>query len=374
MRCVTPNSRDSKSAARSYLNHAGLEASLGHTLPDAGAPGFAFRATQYYTSLVNWADPDDPIRKLIMPSAEETLEFGSLDASNEAANTVVPGLQHKYRDTALLLVTDQCAGFCRYCFRKRLFTRQERETLRDWQPALDYICRHDEITDVLLSGGDPLTLPTATLRQLVESVLMIPHVRTIRIGSKVPAFDPSRITNDRGLADLVAEVVATGRSLYVMTHFDHPRELTTAARDALATLQGAGAMCLNQCPVTAGVNDTPAVLAELFQACTDAGCPQYYVFQCRPALGNSSFIVPLVGAFEMVEEARDMVSGLSRRARFCLSHESGKVEIVGTDESHIYARYHRAKAASDIGRIVVYHRNEAAYWLDQLVPATAVRQ
>lgn len=370
MRCTAANLRDSERAPRSYLNQAGLEATLGRTLPDS-TPGFAFRATAYYTALIDWSDPADPIRKLIVPSAEEMLDFGSLDASNEAANTVVAGLQHKYHDTALLLVTDQCAGFCRYCFRKRLFTRSERETLHDWTPALDYISAHDEITDVLLSGGDPLTLPTATLRELVESVMRIPHVRTIRIGSKVPAFDPLRIVNDRGLSDLVSDVVATGRSLYLMTHFDHPRELTALARTALATLRAAGAMCLNQCPVTAGVNDDPAVLAELFQACTDAGCPQYYVFQCRPALGNSSFMVPLVEAFEMVEDARSRVSGLSRRARFCLSHESGKVEIIGTDERHIYARYHRAKLDSDAAHVVVYRRDEAAYWLDQLVPAAA---
>jgi lysine 2,3-aminomutase len=330
---------------------------------------FAFRATDYYTALIDWNDPDDPIRRLIVPGPDEALEFGSLDASNEASNTVVPGLQHKYPDTALLLLTDQCAGFCRYCFRKRLFLGRTRETLREWRPAVAYIATHSEITDVLLSGGDPLTVATPILRELIDALLAIPHVRNIRLGSKVPAFNPSRITHDLGLRQMIADVVASGRSFHVMTHFDHPRELTARAAHAVAVLREAGAMCLNQCPVTAGINDDPVVLAELFERCTEVGCPQYYVFQCRPTIGNAPFEMPIQRAFEIVEEARGMVSGLSRRARFCISHESGKIEVVGTDPQRIYARYHRAKDPSDSGRMLVFRRNDEAYWLDQLVPA-----
>lgn len=330
---------------------------------------FAFRANDYYTSLIDWDDPDDPIRRLIVPSGEELTGSGSLDASNEAANTPLPGLQHKYDDTALLLVTDQCGGFCRYCFRKRLFLPGSRETHRDCDHALGYIAAHPEITDVLLTGGDPLTLDTRRLREIIGRLLTLPHVRTVRIGSKMPAFDPFRITDDPSLATLVADVVEQGRSFYLMTHFDHPRELTSEAVAAVATLRRAGAACLNQCPVSAGINDDPQVLAELFAACTDAGCPQYYVFQCRPTLGTGHFAVPLVRTADIVERARARVSGLSRRARLCLSHESGKIEVTGVDEDWIYARFHRAKRACDAGRFLVYHRDDAACWLDELVPA-----
>ena len=305
---------------------------------------FAFRANDYYTSLIDWDDPHDPIRKLVVPCDEELVEFGSLDASNEAANTPLAGLQHKYRDTALLLVTDQCACFCRYCFRKRLFLPGSRETHRDCREGLEYIASHPEITDVLLTGGDPLTLSSAFLRGTVEQILAIPHVRTIRIGSKTPAFNPYRITDDPELAQMVRDVVGRGRSFYLMAHFDHPRELTAEALAALAMLRAAGAMCVNQCPLTRGINDDAEVLGDLFQRCTDAGCPQYYVFQCRPTTGAAHFTVPLVRAFGLVDRARESVSGLSRRARFCLSHESGKIEIVGVDERHVYARYHRRSA------------------------------
>lgn len=331
-----------------------------------GSPDFAFRANDYYLSLIRWDDPADPIRRLIVPSAGESVPFGTLDASNEASNTKVPGLQHKYGDTALLLVTDQCAGFCRYCFRKRLFMTERRETVRDHRQWVDYLTRHTEVTDVLLTGGDPLTLPGRRLREIVDALLGVEHIRTIRLGSKIPAFNPSRITDDRKITDMVRAVVDSGRSMYVMTHFDHPRELTPTARAAVAALRAAGAECLNQCPVTNGINDDPATLAELLQVTTDAGCPQYYVFQCRPTLGNAPFAMPVTRAYDVFREAQSQVSGLSRRARFCLSHESGKVEIVGTDERHIYARYHRAKDPADAGRFVVYERDDTALWLDDL--------
>jgi L-lysine 2,3-aminomutase len=134
-------------------------------------------------------------------------------------------------------------------------------------------------------------------------------------------------------------------------------------------LRELGVMVVNQCPITAGINDDADTLAELFQRCTEAGCPQYYVFQCRPTAGNSAFEVPLTRSFELVSAARAKVSGLSRRARLCMSHSSGKVEIVGVDAHRIYARYHRAKNPADEGRMLVYKRDDSAYWLDQLEPA-----
>ncbi|HET6495200.1 MAG TPA: KamA family radical SAM protein [Thermoleophilia bacterium] len=348
------------------------------SLPGADASGrpavevverFAFKANDYYTSLIDWDDPQDPIRRLVIPCDEELVEFGSLDASNEAANTPVAGVQHKYRDTVLLLVTDQCSCFCRYCFRKRLFLPGSRETHRDCREGLEYIASHPEITDVLLTGGDPLSLSSAYLRGTVEQILEIPHVRTIRIGSKTPAFNPYRIIDDPELPLMVRDVVERGRSFYLMAHFDHPRELTLEAVSALAMLKAAGAMCLNQCPITRGINDDAEVLASLLQICTDVGCPQYYMFQCRPTTGAAHFALPLVRAFDHMARARESVSGLSRRVRFCASHESGKIEIVGVDERHIYARYHRAKRPEDAGRFVVYRRDDEALWLDQLLVA-----
>lgn len=330
---------------------------------------FAFRANDYYLGLIDWSDPHDPIRRLIVPDPAELDEFGSLDASDEAANTMARGLQHKYADTALMLVTDQCGGFCRYCFRKRLFLPGSRGSNRHTAAALAYIEEHPEISDVLLTGGDPLTLSTARLRGTLRALAEIEHVRTIRIGSKMLAFNPYRVLDDPLLQAELLRTVTSGTSVYVMAHFDHPRELTEEAVAAVATLRRLGVIVLNQCPITAGINDDADVLAELFHRCTEAGCPQYYVFQCRPTIGNRSFEVPLVRSFELVNAARTQVSGLSRRARLCLSHATGKVEVVGVDDEHIYARYHRAKDPADEGRMLVLERDDGAYWLDQLMPA-----
>lgn len=330
---------------------------------------YAFRANDYYLSLIDWTDHNDPIRRLIIPCRDELREFGTLDASDEAANTKMLGLQHKYRDTALLLVTDQCAGFCRYCFRKRLFLPGTREASRQVEAGLEYIRQHPEITDVLLTGGDPLTLPTPRLAEIVNAIRAIPHIHTVRIGTKMVAYNPYRILEDQDLHRLLRSRTSDAGRIYFMCHFDHPRELTPDAVRAVALLRELGALCINQCPVIAGINDDADVLAELFQACTDAGCPQYYVFQCRPTAGNGPFEVPLVRGFSLVAQARARLSGLARRARYCMSHTTGKVEVVGIDDGRIYARYHRAKDPTNEGRVLVLRRDDEAYWLDHLQPA-----
>ncbi len=157
---------------------------------------YAFRSNDYYLGLIDWSDPDDPIRRLIVPHEEELCDWGQLDASNEAANTVIPGVQHKYRDTALLLAVEACGGYCRYCFRKRLFMRDNHEVTRDLDAGIDYVEEHPEITDVLLTGGDPLLLSTERLGIILTRLREIPHVRQIRIGTQDPRVqsvpDPGR--------------------------------------------------------------------------------------------------------------------------------------------------------------------------------------
>ncbi len=330
---------------------------------------FSFRASEYYLGLIDWNDPDDPIRALIVPREGELAEFGSPDASNEASNTVLPGVQHKYADTVLLLCVEACGGYCRYCFRKRIFMRDSSETMRDFGPALDYIRDHPEITDVLLTGGDPLLLSTRRLAEVLRPLRDIPHVRTVRIGTKMPAFNPYRLLDDVALQELLAEQSGPGGRVYLMCHFDHPREFTEQAIEAIDLAVSLGVICVNQCPIVAGVNDDPEVLRELLETSTSVGCPQYYLFQGRPTCGNTPFLVPIVRGWELFSEARRNASGLARRARFCMSHESGKVEIVGVDDDHIYIRYHRAKDPADHDRLMVYERDDNALWLDDLTLA-----
>ncbi|MCP4573921.1 MAG: 4Fe-4S cluster-binding domain-containing protein [bacterium] len=333
---------------------------------DAVAERFAFRANDYYLGLIDWNDPADPIRRLVIPDVAELNAWGELDVSDEAAYRAVRGLQHKYRDTALVLTAATCAAYCRYCFRKRLFMRHNDETAQDFGPASVYVAQHPEITDVLLSGGDPLVLSTARLAAIVRRFDRIPHVRTIRIGSKVPAFNPYRLLRDEALWDLVAQVTGRGTTVYLMAHFDHPRELTDMARAGIRAMQRAGAHVVNQCPIVRGVNDDAELLAELFETTTELGMPQYYVFQGRPAIGNESYVVPLVRGWRLFDAARRRCSGLSRRVRFAMSHASGKIEVLGVDDQHIYLRYHRARNAADESRIMVARRDDHANWFDDL--------
>lgn len=331
------------------------------------AQRYVFRANSYYLDLIDWTDPNDPIRQLVIPRREELNDWGALDASNEASNYVVKGVQHKYRDTALVLVNSVCGAYCRYCFRKRLFMNDNDETIHDLSAAYEYIGQHTEITDVLLTGGDPLIMSTGKLRVILEKFAAMPHIKTIRIGSKMPAFNPFRITDDADLQALLREITGGPRAVYVMAHFDHPRELTAEAREGIACLIENGVRVVNQCPVIRGINDDADVLAELFTEMSLLGAPQYYLFQCRPTAGNQAYDLPIVEGYQLFQKAQRKVSGLNRRARFSMSHASGKIEVVGLDDQHIFLRYHRARHAQDDGRIVVCRRDDSAHWFDDLV-------
>jgi len=330
------------------------------------AERYVFRANDYYLDLIDWADPSDPIKNLIIPQEGELEEWGDLDASDEASNTPMTGVQHKYRDTCLLLCNEVCGAYCRYCFRKRLFMNDNDDVSKDVTQGIGYIRRHPEITDVLLTGGDPLILGTRRLREIISELRKIKHVHTIRIGSKMPAFNPWRILDDEDLHELFWRYSRPDGRIYLMCHFDHPRELTRPAIDGLRLAKKLGVELVNQCPIVRGVNDDSDVLGEMFEMLTDVGCPQYYLFQGRPTAGNEPYEVPIVEGYFLMHEARKRLSGLSRRVRFVMSHATGKVEICGVDDKHIYCRYHRAKKPQDEGRFMVFKRDDNAYWLDQL--------
>ena len=337
---------------------------------------YAFRLNEYYQKLIDWDDPNDPLRRLVVPHEQELFEWGRLDASEEASYTPVRGCQHKYSDTALLLVNEVCGAYCRYCFRKRLFMNDNDDASTDYSGGLSYIAEHEEITNVLLTGGDPLIMSSRRLGQIISDVSAVPHVRIIRIGSKMVAFNPFRVLDDPELLQLIREHCESGTQIYIMNHFDHPRELTTEARLALQLLIKAGAQIVNQCPIIRGVNDRAQTFAALFRELSFVGCPPYYVFQGRPTAGNAPYELPIVEGYTIFTEANRLVSGLAKRARFVMSHATGKIEICGLDDRYIYMRYHRTHLPEDYGKMIIALRDEDAYWLDQLTvvsgPASAI--
>ena len=332
------------------------------------AKQYVFRANDYYLGLIDWTDEHDPIRQLIIPREEELNDWGQLDASNEAAITPVRGVQHKYTDTVLLLCNEVCGAYCRYCFRKRLFMDENDEVTKDISEGLRYIKEHPEVTNVLLTGGDPLLMSTRRLIEIFEALRAIDHVRIIRIGSKIPAFDPWRVQNDQKLLEAFRKYSTPEKRIYLMAHFDHPRELTKPAISGIDACVQNGVICVNQCPLIKGINDDPATLAELYATLSYIGCPPYYLFQGRPTAGNEPYEVPITRGWEVFQEALKHGSGLARRTRYCMSHETGKVEILAVDDERIYLRYHQAKDPADLGRFFLRRRNDEAYWLDQLEP------
>ncbi|WAH36325.1 KamA family radical SAM protein [Alicyclobacillus dauci] len=329
------------------------------------ADKFVFRVNDYYLNLIDWSNPDDPIRKLVIPNSSELQEYGRWDASDEDTNYVVKGCQHKYKTTALLLVSEVCGAYCRFCFRKRLFRSDVKEAMSDVREGLDYIARHPEINNVLLTGGDPFVLATNKLRLIIEELRSIKHVKIIRIGSKMPVFNPMRIYEDDELLDLIRENSTAENRIYVMVHVNHPREITHEAKLCFKALYDAGATLVNQTPVLKGINDDPAVLGELLDELSWTGVTPYYFFVNRPVAGNSGFVLTLEEVYRIVEEAKALTSGLGKRVKLCMSHTSGKIEILAIHDGKAYLKYHQSRDG-DYGKLMILDCPSHATWFDDL--------
>jgi L-lysine 2,3-aminomutase len=180
----------------------------------------------------------------------------------------------------------------------------------------------------------------------------------------MPVFNPFRIIDDPELPKLLKEFSTPERRMYFMLHFCHPREITKEAIKAVDILLENGAILCNQNPLLKGVNDNPAVLAELYRRLSFIGVSPYYTFQVRPAVGNKPFAIPLVRAFNIVQEATKQISGTAKRAIFVMSHASGKIEICGVDDIYIYMRYHRSPDVQNTGKFFLVRRNDRGYWFD----------
>lgn len=327
---------------------------------------YVFRVNDYYLQLIDWKDPNDPIRKLVIPNEEESKEYGRWDASDEDTNYTVPGCQHKYATTALLIVSEVCGSYCRYCFRKRLFRNDVKEAMSDVNPGIEYIAKHPEINNVLLTGGDPLILATDKLRMILERLRSIDHVKIIRIGSKLPAFNPMRIYEDEELLALIKQFSTPGKRIYIMAHITHPREITPEARQAFQSLHEAGAIIVNQTPVLKGINDNPEILGELLDKLSWAGVTPYYFFINRPVAGNYDFVLTLENAYRIVEQAKARTSGLGKRVRLAMSHTSGKIEILAIERGKAYLKYHQSRNPAYHGKLMVLDCPKDATWFDDL--------
>ncbi len=325
--------------------------------------------TRYYASLIDWTDPDDPIRRMAVPCVEELNVAGTYDTSGEASNTKMPGLQHKYAQTALILATNRCAMYCRHCFRKRLVGLTNEEILSRFGEAVAYVKRHNEINNVLISGGDPLILPTRVIREFLRRLSPIAHLCFIRLGSRTPVTFPQRIYGDRELLAVLKRYSAGDKRLFLVTQFNHPREITEQSTRAVSRLIEAGVVLNNQTVLLSGVNDDPDTLAELQNRLVGIGVNPYYVFQCRPVKRvKHCYQVPFRRGYEAVEKAKRQLNGHSKRFRYAMSHKTGKIEIVGIMGNDIYLKYFQAKSPKNVGRFFKRRLTDNAAWLDDLGP------
>ncbi len=325
------------------------------------------RITPYYLSLIDWNDPKDPIRKTAVPTINELNLMGAYDTSGEAENTKMPGLQHKYSQTALVLATNRCAMYCRYCFRKRLVGLHTKEIIQRFNTAVGYIKEHKEINNVLISGGDPLVLPTKVIGKFLSKLSPISHLNFIRFGTRIPVTFPGRILDDDELVSILGEYSWENRRIYVVTQYNHPRELSKRSVDAIAKLLRAGVIVNNQSILLKDINNDPAVLAKLQNKLVSIGINPYYVFQCRPVKRvKNNFQVPLYDGYKNIEEAKKRLNGHSKRFKYVMSHRTGKIEIIGIMGDKIYFKYHQAKNPNNIGKFFARELNKEAGWLDEM--------
>ena len=264
--------------------------------------------TPYFASLMDPADPNCPLRRQVVPTIHE-LEKSPHDLAdplNEDAQSPVPGLVHRYPDRVLLIVTDQCASYCRHCTRRRLVGAKLWHMSRPQvDQALTYIAQTPAVRDVIVSGGDPLLLPEDDLEYILRSLRAIPHVEMVRIGTRTPVYLPQRITPE------LTAMLRRYHPLYINIHFNHPREITAETERACGLLADAGIPLASQTVLLAGINDCPNVMKALMHRLLQTRVRPYYIFQCDLSDGIDHFRTPVSSGIAIIEALRGHTSGLA---------------------------------------------------------------
>lgn len=310
---------------------------------------FPMAITPYYASLIRKLDDTDPVFRMVIPQLDELVDPSFLreDPLEEDSDSPIHGLVHRYRDRALVTVTTMCASYCRHCTRKRVAGQRETSLpLRNLKHICEYLASHPEIKDIILSGGDPLTLSTEYLKQILTAVRSVKSVEIVRIGSRTPVTLPMRITDE------LVNMLKQFHPLYLNTHFNHPVELTPQAFEACTKLVDAGIPVGNQTVLLRGVNDKPQTLETLFRGLLRMRVRPYYLFQCDLVRGVEHFRTPISRGIEIMEYLRGRLSGLAIPT-FVVDtpHGGGKVPvtpnyIISTSPTHTVLRNYEGMLVS----------------------------
>jgi len=264
--------------------------------------------TPYYASLMDPDDPTCPIRMRAVPTILETdiSPEDMADPLHEDVDSPTPGLTHRYPDRVLFLVTDQCSMYCRHCTRRRMAGETDKPLSQDKiDNMIAYVRSNKGVRDVLLSGGDPLTLSTDRLEYIVAKLHEIPHVEIVRYGSAVPVVLPQRITDE------LLTMMKKYQPVWLNTHFNHPKEMTAEAREACAKLADAGIVLGNQSVLLRGVNNCPYIMKELVQRLVHNRVRPYYMYQCDLSQGISHFRTSIGKGIEIIEHLRGHTTGFA---------------------------------------------------------------
>ena len=275
----------------------------------ASAKGiFRLDITPYFASLMDRDDPTCPVRRQVIPTHHELESFTSMmeDSLAEDKHSPVPGLVHRYPDRVLMLVTTQCASYCRYCTRSRI-VGDPTETFNpaEYRAQIDYLRNSPQVRDVLLSGGDPLTLAPKVLAGLLSELRSIEHIEIIRIGTRVPVFMPMRVTQE------LCDVLAAHHPLWMNIHVNHPKEITPEVADACDRLTRAGVPLGNQSVLLRGVNDHPVIMQKLLRELVKIRVRPYYIYQCDLVHGAGHLRTTVAKGLEIMESLRGHTSGYS---------------------------------------------------------------
>jgi lysine 2,3-aminomutase len=296
--------------------------------------------TPYFFSLIDKDDPKCPIRKQAIPRLEEfsVSSCEMVDPCGEENHSPAPGLVHRYPDRVLLIVTETCAMYCRYCTRKRLVGEEHPPMSKArFEEVLKYIRSKKSIRDVLISGGDPLMLPTDTLEGYIKELRAIPHLEIIRIGTRVPVTLPMRV--DTGLVEMLKKY----HPIYMSIHFTHPREITPEVERSCGMLADAGVPLGSQTVLLRSINDKPAVMKRLMQELLKIRVRPYYIYLCDPAIGTEHFRTPVSVGISIMEELIGHTTGyavptlvvdapggggkIPIAPNYILSHTNGRVTL-----------------------------------------------
>lgn len=370
-----------------------------------------FKVNQHMLELIDWERlPEDPIFQLTFPqrgmlspgdfsTIADLMRSGADPQALKAAARAVQarlnphpagqmqhnvpeglaGMQHKYQQTVLFFPAQgqTCHSYCTFCFRWAQFVGQEevRFASRQVEALTDYLRRHQEVTDVLITGGDPMIMPARILRTYLEPLLEpgLEHIQNIRIGTKSVSYWPYRYLTDPDANDvlrLFEQVVASGKQMAIMGHYNHPRELENApAQEAASRLRSAGCQIRCQSPLVRNINDSPEVWERMWKLQTRLGLVPYYMFVERDTGPRNYFEVPLARAHAIFREAYSRVSGLARTVRGpSMSASPGKVCVEGVVDDCFVLKFLQARDPSWVGRPFLARFDPQATWLDQLRP------